>query len=188
MVVWITGLSCAGKTSIGTQVYRLLKAKRPNVVFLDGEDVREIMEEDLGHTIADRKLNAMRISRLCRYLDSQGIDVVCATIAFFHEVQQWNRKHIPEYFEVYVRAPFDILLARDSRGLYRRALAGKIKNVVGVDIELPPPVNPDLILDNDVHVDCFVDLASKVVNAIDLANVMKIDTKSQPSCRLESFA
>ena len=166
MVIWLTGLSGAGKTSIGKEVYRLLQAKRPNVVFLDGEVVRDIMGKNLGYTIADRRVGAMRISRLCRWLDSQGIDVVCATISFFDEVREWNREHIPQYFEVYIRVPFDVLVARDPNGLYRQALAGEIENMVGVDIELPPPANPDLITDNDVPVESFVKIATQIVNAI----------------------
>ena len=166
MVIWLIGMSGAGKTVIGREVYKLLKAKRPNVVFLDGDIVRQIMGSDLGHTIEDRRKNAWRISRLCRYLDSQGITVVCAILSIFHESQKWNREHIPQYFEVYVRAPFEILVERDSKGLYQQALAGEIKNVVGIDIEFPPPAHPDLIIENDKPVKSFVEIATRIVNAI----------------------
>lgn len=166
MVIWVIGMSGAGKTAIGREVYRLLKAKRPNVVFLDGDDVRQIMGDDLGHTVEDRRANAWRISRLCRYLDGQGIDIVCAVLSIFHETQRWNRQHIPRYFEVYIRVPFETLVERDSKGLYRRAQAGEIENVVGVDIEFPPPASPDLVVDNDEPVESFVRLAERIVNAI----------------------
>ena len=163
-------MSGVGKTVIGREVYKLLKARRPNVVFLDGDIVREIMGDDVGHTVEGRRTNAGRISRLCRYLDSQGVDVVCAILSIFHESQRWNREHIPQYFEVYIRVPFEILVERDSKGLYRQALAGKIKNVVGVDIEFPPPANPDLIIDNDTPVESFVEMAARIINAIPWEN------------------
>ncbi len=166
MVVWLIGMSGVGKTAIGREVHRLLKGKRPNVLFLDGDVVREIMGNDLGHSIEDRRTNAGRICRLCRYLDSQGIDVVCAILSIFPESRQWNREHIPEYFEVYLRARFETLVQRDKKGLYRRAMVGEIRDVVGVDIEFPPVANADLIIDNDEPVDSFAGMASQIVEAI----------------------
>ena len=159
-------MSGAGKTAIGREVYRLLKAKRPNVVFLDGDDVRQIMGDDLGHTVEDRRANAWRISRLCRYLDGQGIDIVCAVLSIFHETQRWNRQHIPRYFEVYIQVPFETLVERDSKGLYRRAQAGEIENVVGVDIEFPPPLQPDLVINNDGSLEDFLANAEKVISLL----------------------
>ena len=170
MVIWLIGMSGAGKTAIGKEVYGLLRKKRANVVFLDGDIVREVIGDDLGHTIPERRINAGRVSRLCRFLDSQGIDVVCAILSIFHESQAWNRRTIPNYFEVYVRASFDTLVSRDSKGLYRGAKAGKIRNVVGVDIEFPPPANPDLVINNDRPLDSFSDLATEIVGAIPWEN------------------
>ena len=113
MVIWIIGLAGAGKTTIGSQVYNLLKSRKPNVVFLDGEDVRTIVGDDLGHTIEDRKTNIWRICRLCHCLDKQGIDVVCSTLSNQHDAQEWNRKNYTQYFEVYLDVPMDVLVARD---------------------------------------------------------------------------
>ena len=166
MVIWLIGMSGAGKTSIGREVYRLLNARRPNVIFLDGDDVRRVMGNDLGHTIEDRRVNAGRISRLCQFLDSQGIDVVCAILSIFHESQDWNRKQIPSYFEVYIRVPFDTLVARDRKGLYQEALRGEVKDVVGVDIEFPPPAHPDMVIDNEVPISSFERVAKEIVEAM----------------------
>lgn len=166
MVIWLIGMSGAGKTAIGKEVFAQLKQRRPNVVFLDGDAVREIMGSDLGHSLEARRANAGRISRLCKYLDDQGIDVVCSILSIFHESQAWNRSQIARYFEVYIRVPFEVLEARDSKGLYRAAREGKATNVVGVDIPFPPPLNPDLIIDNGDVVDSFDGLAARVLAAI----------------------
>jgi len=149
MVVWIIGMSGAGKTEVGRIVYRELKAKQPNTVFLDGDIFRAIMGDDVGHTLDDRRKNAERICRMCAYLESEGINVVCAILSIFHESQKWNRENLKDYFEVYLEVSLDELIRRDSKGLYGRALRGEIDNVVGIDIEFPEPLNPDLVIRNE---------------------------------------
>ena len=168
MVIWIVGMSASGKTSIGKEVYQQLKTHNHNVVFIDGDILREINGNDLGHTVSDRIVNASRISRLCKYLDSQDIDVVCAVLSIFSDWLAWNRNNISDYFEIYIRVSFDILLSRETKGLYRRAIAGEINNVVGVDIEFPEPLAPDLIIDNDVEVTSFREMADKIVKAVSI--------------------
>ena len=149
MVLWLIGLSGAGKTVIGLEVYAQLKARRANVVFLDGDHIRAIMGNDLGYSLEDRRANALRVCRLCQFLDGQGIDVVCAILSIFHETQEWNRRNYSKYFEVYIDVPKSVLLQRDQKGLYGGALAGRISNVVGIDIPFTPPIAPDLIIHND---------------------------------------
>jgi adenylylsulfate kinase len=167
LVIWLIGMSGAGKTSIGTEVYRLLKAKRPNVVLLDGGDFRKAMANDLGHSVADRRTNGRRLSQLCRFLSGQGIDVACPTIGAFSDIRDWNRKHIEGYFEAYVEVPLDVLIARDRKDFYRPALAGEASDVVGVDISFEPPVDPDLVIDNSQPTDTFEPQARKVLEQID---------------------
>ena len=167
MVIWLIGMSGAGKTSIGTAVYRLLKAERPNVVLLDGGDFRKAMANDLGHTVADRRRNGQRLSRLCQFLDGQGIDVVCPTIGAFPDIREWNRRHIERYFEVFVQVPLDVLVARDKRDFYRPALAGELKDVVGVDIPFQAPTDADLVIDNSKPTDSFHSPAKQILDRLD---------------------
>lgn len=148
-VYWFTGLSGAGKTTIGHQFYEDLRKKTKNVIFLDGDILREVFGNDLGHSLEDRRKSALRNSKLCRMLALQGIDVVCATISMFHDVRQWNRENIFKYVEVYVKVSIDVLIQRDQKQLYSKALRGEAKDVMGVDLKIEEPLNPDFILNND---------------------------------------
>jgi adenylylsulfate kinase-like enzyme/phosphohistidine swiveling domain-containing protein len=147
-VFWITGLSGAGKTTIGRELANRLRAAGGAVTFLDGDALRGVIAEDLDHSAGHRRRSAMRNARLCRLLAEQGADVVCATISLFHEVQRWNRKNIPGYREIYLRVPMDELRRRDSKGIYSGAQRGDTRDVVGVDVPAEAPEAPDLILDN----------------------------------------
>src|SRR5271155_4798622 len=147
-VFWITGLSGAGKTTLGRELTSRLRAAGRPVTFLDGDALRSVIAEDLGHTAEDRQRSAMRNARLCRLLAEQGVDVVCATISLFHEVQRWNRENIPGYREIYLRVPIDELRRRDSKGIYAGAQRGDARNVVGLDLPAEAPEAPDLVLDN----------------------------------------
>jgi glutamine kinase len=147
-VFWITGLSGAGKTTIGRELSRQLRRAGRPVAFLDGDALRAAIAEDLGHDESSRRLSAMRNARLCRLLAGQGADVICATISLFHDVQRWNRENIPGYHEIYLRVPVDELKRRDSKGIYAAVERGDARNVVGIDVPAEAPEAPDLILDN----------------------------------------
>ena len=147
-VFWITGLSGAGKTTVGRELWSRLRAAGRPVTFLDGDALRAAIAEDLGHSVRNRRRSAMRNARLCRLLASQGPDVVCATISLFHQVQRWNRENIPGYREIYLRVPMEELRRRDSRGIYAGAQRGKARDIVGLDVPAETPEAPDLVLDN----------------------------------------
>jgi len=147
-VFWITGLSGAGKTTLGREVWRRLRADGRPVTFLDGDALRAVIAEDLGHSVDDRRRSAMRNARLCRLLAEQGADVVCATISLFHEVQRWNRENIPGYCEIYLQVPIVELRRRDSKGIYAGVECGEARDVVGFDVPAETPEAPDLVLDN----------------------------------------
>src|SRR5580693_914229 len=147
-VFWITGLSGAGKTTLGRELWSRLRAAGRPAIFLDGDALRAGIAEDLGHSASDRRRSAMRNARLCRLLAQQGADVVCATISLFHEVQRWNRENIPGYREIYLRVPLNELQRRDSKGIYAGAQRGDTRDVVGLDVAAETPEAPDLVLDN----------------------------------------
>ena len=142
---WFTGLSGAGKTTIGRLWYEKLREAGKTAVFLDGDELRQVFGGDLGYTEADRRKSAMRNARLCALLAKQGIMVVCCTISMFDSVRQWNRENIPGYFEIYVKASMDTLRQRNRKGLY--GVGGQ--NVAGIHFQVEEPKTPDLILEND---------------------------------------
>jgi len=163
MVVWLCGLSGSGKTTLGRLVYARVKPKVPNIVLLDGEDFRAAFGEDLGHDSEARRRNSIRIGNLCRLLDGQGIHVVCCAMTIAPEVQAANRKHLTAYYEVLLNVFIDVLAARDPKGIYRRARAGQLINVCGVDIPYVPPANPHLVLDNNAAREDFTPLVDQIL-------------------------
>lgn len=143
-VYFFTGLSGAGKTTIGGLFHERLKATKPNVVLLDGDEIRIAFGEDVGYTNDERLRWAGRIFRVCKLLSEQGIDVVVCSIAMYERVRQWNRENIPNYKEIYIKVSKDTLMQRNQKGLYT---AGK--NVVGIDLPFDEPQSPDIVLSND---------------------------------------
>lgn len=147
-VIWITGYSGAGKTTIAQGVRTRLREAGTAAVLLDGDTLREIFGRTNGHSKADRLPLAMTYAKLCRELASQGLDVVCATMSLFAEVHAWNREHIPNYVEVFLHVPFEELQRRDPKGLYARAASGALTNIAGLDLEVDEPAAPNLRIDN----------------------------------------
>lgn len=148
-VYWITGLSGAGKTTIGKLFYRRMKRLFPNTVFLDGDIMREVFGADLGYTESERRKCAMRYSRLCDMLQKQDLNVICCTISMFESIREWNRKHIDNYREIYIKVSMDVLQERDQKGLYSGSKNEQEKDVMGIQIVLEEPKRPDLILENN---------------------------------------
>ena len=149
ILYWITGLSGAGKTTIGNALYYELKKKNNNLVILDGDILKKLVGDSLGYSKEDRKKRAYYYSNLCKTLTDQGISVIICTIAMYDEVREWNRKHIERYVEVFLKVDKKVLIQRDRKGLYSGQTSGKVKEVAGMDLEVEFPKNPDIVIEND---------------------------------------
>ena len=148
-VYWITGLSGAGKTSVGTLLYKKLKQEEETVIFLDGDILRDVFRDFGGYSADDRKKYAKSYGRLCKMLSDQGFNVVCCTISMFDDVRRWNRENIKSYKEIFLDVPLDVLIKRDQKGLYSQIKENQTANVVGMDLKLDLPKNPDIRIIND---------------------------------------
>lgn len=149
MVIWLIGMSGSGKTTIAVELVKLLRKSGCVTALLDGDLLRDVWGDRIGHDIESRRINAQRLSRLTQYLHDQQINVVGAVLSIFPEWQAWNRKNIPDYYEVFLDVQMPLLIARDTKGLYAEALAGKRPNVVGIDIPFPQPAFDFRITEED---------------------------------------
>ena len=104
MVVWIIGLSGSGKTTIANELYSKVRSEIKNVVKVDGDIIREMFQNDIGHSVEHRKRNADRISKLCKFLEDQGIVVICSILSAFQNSKDWNRQNFDSYYEIYIEA------------------------------------------------------------------------------------
>lgn len=149
MVYWITGLSGAGKTTIGNALYYRICEKKNNVVILDGDILKQLVGNDLGYSAEERLERAKRYSNLCKVLSNQGIDVIICTIAMFQSIRDYNRKYIENYMEIYLEVSEETLKRRDRKGLYSGYKVGTVKNIAGMDQKVEFPENPDILIKND---------------------------------------
>jgi len=149
MVLWVTGLSGSGKTTLCRALCDLLKPRLPELVLLDGDEIRKLFGDDLDHTEPSRRIQIERLRRLSEFLVHQGQIVVVAALYSHADLSAANRKTLPGYFEIYLEASLDLVSRRDSKGLYAGAAAGRIPNVVGIDIPWHAPASADLVLRAD---------------------------------------
>jgi len=147
-VLWFTGLSGAGKSTIANLVEVGLHARGVHTLMLDGDNVRHGLNNDLGFTEADRVENIRRIGEVAKLMTEAGLVVLCSFISPFRAERRMVRELMAEgeFIEVFVDTPLKQCIARDPKGLYKRALAGEIKNFTGVDQAYETPANPELHL------------------------------------------
>ena len=145
MVIWVTGLAGAGKTSFAREFSCLLRTTLDCVVHLDGDELRGIFgrEADNSYSRENRFKLAQSYAKLANSLSSQGLIVIISTISLFKEIHNWNRKHIKDYIEIFLDPPAGILKKRDQKNLYSNYENGTEKNISGLDIKVNFPQNPD---------------------------------------------
>jgi adenylyl-sulfate kinase len=146
--VWFTGLSGSGKSTIAELLYHEFKARGMKAEILDGDVVRQNLSKGLGFSKEDRDTNIQRIAFVADLLTRNGVATICCPISPYKETRDQARATIRAFVEVYVHATLEELAAnRDPKGLYKKAIAGEIKNFTGVDDPYEVPENPELVVD-----------------------------------------
>ena len=147
-VVWLTGLSGSGKSTIANAIELQLFALSVKTYILDGDNVRRGLSQDLGFSDADRVENIRRVAEISKLMADAGLVVIVAFISPFISERNFARNIIAnnEFIEVYVDTPIEICEARDPKGLYKKARMGQVKNFTGIDSEYQPPENPEVIV------------------------------------------
>jgi len=173
MVIWITGISGAGKTTISKNLYQQFKCIIPEIVTVDGDEVRNLFGKALGYSEKDRFIQIERVQRIAAFLDKQGMLVLVSALYSHPKLLSWNRKNFSEYFEIYLKTSIDLVSDRDPKGLYRKFFAGEMQDVVGLDIVWHAPKNPDLSITMDKS-ENLCDTSNTIISRIDrLANATK---------------
>ena len=159
---WITGLSGAGKTTIGTALYNKIREKKSNVCILDGDKLRDVYHGVFGYTESERRKDALCTAKLCNLFTAQGIDVICCTISMYDSVRDWNRANNEKYTEIYLKVTMETLVKRDKKGLY----SSKADNVVGVNQSMEEPKHPDVLINNDGQ-EKVEDIVNKILATVE---------------------
>ncbi|MCS7029749.1 MAG: adenylyl-sulfate kinase [Bacteroidia bacterium] len=147
--IWLTGLPGSGKTTIAVALGDFLQRNGLAYEILDGDTVRKTLCSDLGYSPEDRKINAIRVAYICQILNKHRIISVVSLITPYNHTRKEIRLLLPRLIEVYVSCPIEILMKRDPKGLYRRALEGEIENFTGISAPYEIPESPDVVVRTD---------------------------------------
>lgn len=147
--LWFTGMSGAGKSTLSKRVADELRRRGEKVELLDGDEVREHISKGLTFSKEDRDVNIRRIGFLCKLLTRNGVWAVSAAISPYRDARDYNRDQIKDFIEIYVECSIEKLAQRDVKGLYKKALAGEIRNFTGVSDPYEPPLRPEITVNSE---------------------------------------
>jgi len=164
VVVWVTGLSASGKTTVSKHLVSLLTDYQPTIL-LDGDELRGALSVVGNYSREQLVELAKNYFKLAKLLSNQGFIVVVAALAMFKEIYALNRENQEKYFEVFLNLPVDELFKRDPKGLYARFRNGSEKSVAGLDLKVDIPDDPDLVFANDQNL-VAEDIALRISEAV----------------------
>lgn len=164
-ILWFTGLSGAGKTTISKIVAEKLKSRGCKVEILDGDIVRENLSKGLTFSKEDRDINILRIGFVAHLLSRNGVVAITAAISPYKETRNKIREMDANFVEVYIKAPLEVCEKRDVKGLYAKARAGEIKMFTGIDDPYEAPENPEIICNTDGET--VEESVAKIMNSLE---------------------
>jgi len=144
--VWFTGMPGAGKTTSASLLEQRLRALGASVEMLDGDVVRTRLSKGLGFSKEDRDENIRRIGFVCELLSRNSVIAIAAAVSPYRATRDEQRARIPGFVEVYMECPLDVLVQRDRKGLYKKALAGEISQFTGISDPYEPPLAPEVTI------------------------------------------
>jgi adenylylsulfate kinase-like enzyme len=147
MVIWITGLSASGKTSLAKYYKKYMKQWNYDFILVDGDNIRDIFLNDLGFDTKARFKQISRMQKIAKFLDKQKYNVIVAALYSHPKLLSRNRRLFKNYFEIYLKANIEFLAKREIKKIYKKAINKKIKNVVGIDIKWHEPKKSHLVFE-----------------------------------------
>lgn len=160
-VLWFTGLSGAGKTTLARHLEDELRARAVRLERLDGDTVRESLTKDLGFSKQDRDTNIERVTFVAKLLSRNNVVVLAAFISPYQETRAYIRREVTNYIEVFVDAPLEVCAQRDVKGMYARAFAGELEHFTGVNDPYETPESPDIHV--QTHLETVEESGAKVL-------------------------
>jgi bifunctional enzyme CysN/CysC len=150
-VIWFTGLSGSGKSTIANALEKALHAQGKRTYILDGDNIRQGLNKDLGFTDADRVENIRRVAEVAKLMMDAGLVVMTAFISPFRAEREMARDLIGQenFIEVFVDTPLEVCEQRDPKGLYKKARSGQLPNMTGINSPYEPPLSPDCVLSHE---------------------------------------
>ncbi len=150
-VLWFTGPPGAGKTTLAERLMTIFIEGGRRVEMLDGDEIRKGLSRDLGFSKEDREKHNERVIFVAKLLSRNGVVTLVPLISPYREVRMKARNEISNFIEIYVKCPLDILIKRDPKGLYKKALAGEITNLTGLQAPYEEPLSPEIAIDTNTQ-------------------------------------
>jgi adenylyl-sulfate kinase len=179
--LWLTGLSGAGKTTLTEKLIPELRGRGLRMEVLDGDEVRTNLSKGLGFSKEDRDTNIRRIGYVSRLLARNGVGVITAAISPYREVRDEVRRAVEQdgaqFIEVFVKCPLEVLQERDVKGLYKKALAGEIKEFTGVSDPYEEPLAPEVIV--ETNVESAEKSAGRIIRELELRGLVPAGSAQQ---------
>ena len=149
VTLWFTGLPCSGKSTIADAVAEELRQRGLKAERLDADIIRKHLWKELGYSKEDRDENIRRVTFLAKLLTRNRIAVLTSFISPYIELRDYARREIGNFMEIYVKCPVEVCIQRDTRDMYKKALAGELQNFTGISDPYEEPLNPELVIESD---------------------------------------
>ena len=176
--LWFTGMSGSGKSTLASLLATRLRAQHARVEVIDGDIIRTRLCHGLGFTKADREENISRIGFVCELLSRNGVIAIAAAISPYRACREQLRSRIANFIEIYMTCPVEVLVERDVKGLYKKALAGEIEHFTGISDPYEPPAAPEVTIDSSK--DSLEDSVASILLVLEQRGIIAPQRESVP--------